>query len=626
MNILKKHRNILLLLIDMCMVFISDVCTYFIFINEYRYLEIGRKLLMHITLIDLLISSVVFLLFKFYRIIWRYARIRHLAKCFTASLVSVFLCSAFNIITEYPVLVPLNAHFIRFLLLAFFVVISRIAYISSFSYYKSKIIQDIEKNDVSGKKRLLIVGAGEMASLFFDDLGIGIPDIYKPVCIVDDDPAKLGRKLGGVTVIGKTDDIPKIVKEQRIDTIIVCINHIDEANRKRIFTKCNESGCTVSKMTLGVNENVENKIKKVSINDLLGRATINLENNELKSFINNKTVMVTGGGGSIGSELCRHIAVLNPRKLIIVDNYENSAYDIQQELLRKHGKDFPLSVEIVSVCDEDRMRLIFSEYRPDILYHAAAHKHVPLMEHNPEEAVKNNVFGTYITANLASEFKVEKFILVSTDKAVNPTNIMGATKRCCEIIVQSMNTSSETDFVAVRFGNVLGSNGSVIPLFEKQIANGGPVTVTHPDIIRYFMTIPEAVQLLLAAGSMATGGEIFVLDMGEPVKIAELAKQMIRLSGLIPDKDIEIKYTGLRPGEKLYEELLMSEEGLKSTNNKKIFIGKPNDINKDIFFGQLEKLKLAAFKNDISAVSELISEIVPTYHQPERDKIAGQAQ
>ncbi len=622
MDILKKHRNMLLLLIDMCMVFLSDIFTYFLFLNEYRASEIGRGNLIYIAVINVVLSGVVFYLFRMYRIIWRYARVRHLAKCFAVSLASVFLCSAFNIVSRFPEAVPFGAYFLRLVILTFLVMMSRILYVVLFSYYKSRILQEAEGQRLmaeNAKKRLMLVGAGEMATLFFDDIGKGVPDIYEPVCIVDDDPAKIGRKLRDVTIVGNTDRIPEIAKQERIDVIIVCIAHIDEQNKKRIFGKCYETDCHISKMVMGVNENVESKIRKISIDDLLGRETVNLENTALKGFIGGKTVMVTGGGGSIGSELCRHIAALNPKRLVIVDNYENNAYDIQQELFGAYGRSFPLSVEIISVCDEERMRLVFEEYKPDIVYHAAAHKHVPLMEHNPEEAVKNNIFGTYTTARLAIEHGVEKFVLVSTDKAVNPTNIMGATKRCCEMIVQSMNNICSTDFVAVRFGNVLGSNGSVIPLFEKQILNGGPVTVTHPDIIRYFMTIPEAVQLLLAAGSMAKGGEIFVLDMGEPVKIAELAKQLIRLSGLTPGRDIEIKYTGLRPGEKLYEELLMGEEGLTDTENKKIFIGQPIELDTDLFFRQLDELKECAYRNDIAAVTKLIAEIVPTYHKPEHD-------
>ena len=350
----------------------------------------------------------------------------------------------------------------------------------------------------------------------------------------------------------------------------------------------------------------------------MGRKAVTIENDGLREFIGGKCVMVTGGGGSIGSELCRNIARLAPSRLVIVDNYENNAYDIQQELIRTYKGKLNMETEIASVCDREKMRKLFTLYKPDIIYHAAAHKHVPFMEHDPEEAVKNNVFGTLTTARLADEFGVKRFVLVSTDKAVNPTNVMGATKRCCEMIVQGMDRISKTEFVAVRFGNVLGSHGSVIPLFERQIMEGGPVTVTDPEIIRYFMTIPEAVQLLLAAGSMAKGGEIFILDMGEPVKIADLAKQMIRLSGHVPNGDIKIEYTGLRPGEKLYEELLMAEEGLTNTEYEKIFIGAPSFVDINELTKQLDVLKEVANRNDSEGVKKMMAEIVPTYHRAKR--------
>jgi len=608
---LKKHRNLLLLFIDLAMVVLADTFTYLLLIIEYNSVGIGRKELLVISLINVVISVLVFCTFKIYSVIWRYARIRHLAQCFGAVLAAAVIGAAFNILSGYPDYIPTAVFFVRFTILVLMMIMSRIVYAILFSVYKRKIMQSsIGRSD---KKRLMIVGAGEVASLFFDDLGKGIPDDYDVVCIVDDDDTKIGRKLCGVEIVGTTDDIPRIAAEEDIDNIIVCIAHTPEHDKKRIYQKCYETDCHISKMAVGVNDNVESKIRKINIDDLLGRETVNLDDSELKSFIGGKTVMVTGGGGSIGSELTRRIASLKPKKLIIVDNYENNAYDVQQELLSKYKDNINLVVEIASVCDKEKIDVIFERHKPEILYHAAAHKHVPLMENNPEEAVKNNVFGTYTVARAAAKHGVLKFVLVSTDKAVNPTNIMGATKRCCAMIVQSMNGLSVTEFVAVRFGNVLGSNGSVIPLFEKQIMKGGPVTVTHPEIIRYFMTIPEAVELLLAAGNMAKGGEIFVLDMGEPVKIADLARQIIRLAGLAPGRDIEIKYTGLRPGEKLYEELLMDEEGLKDTAHKKIFIGSPIDIDRDKFFAQLEELRPVAYANESERVLELVAEIVPTY-------------
>lgn len=611
MEFLKRHRNLLLLFIDLTMVVLTDAFTYLLLILEYNSVGIGRSELLVISLINVVISAVVFCVFKLYSIIWRYAKIRHLAKCFSAVFAAVVIGASFNILSGYPKVIPNAVYFVRFAVLVLIMIMSRIGYANVFSMYKRRISHIT--SSVKDRKRLMIVGAGEMASLFFDDIGKGIPDIYEPICIVDDDPAKIGRKLCGVEIAGTTEDIPRLAGEENIDVIIVCIAHATEEERKRIYKRCYETDCHISKMVLGVNENVESKIRKINIDDLLGREAVSLDKSDLKSFIYGKTVMVTGGGGSIGSELSRRIASLSPKKLVIVDNYENNAYAVQQEILSKYKDKINLVVEIASVCDKEKMDLIFNRHKPEILYHAAAHKHVPLMEHNPEEAVKNNVFGTLTVAKAAAEHGVLKFVLVSTDKAVNPTNIMGATKRCCEMIVQSMNGLSMTEFVAVRFGNVLGSNGSVIPLFEKQIMDGGPVTVTHPDIIRYFMTIPEAVELLLAAGNMAKGGEIFVLDMGEPVKIADLARQIIRLAGLVPGKDIEIKYTGLRPGEKLYEELLMDEEGLKETAHKKIFIGNQINVDRDRFFAQLEELKLVAFENNAEKVVELIAKIVPTY-------------
>ncbi|MGL4731412.1 MAG: UDP-N-acetylglucosamine 4,6-dehydratase family protein, partial [Clostridium sp.] len=359
------------------------------------------------------------------------------------------------------------------------------------------------------------------------------------------------------------------------------------------------------------------KIRDVQIEDLLGREPIKVNLAEMSEYLQNKVVLVTGGGGSIGSELCRQVASFNPKQLIILDNYENNAYAIQQELIRKYGSSLNLKTVIASIREEKRMDEIFNKYKPDAVFHAAAHKHVPLMEKSPSEAIKNNIFGTRNVATLADKYKVKRFVLISTDKAVNPTNIMGATKRAAEMIIQTMNETSETEFVAVRFGNVLGSNGSVIPLFKKQIEEGGPVTITHPDIIRYFMTIPEAVQLVIQAGGMAKGGEIFVLDMGDPVKIVDLADNLIRLSGFEPNVDIKIKFTGLRPGEKLYEELLMSEEGLTNTDHKKIFIGKPIDFDSERCKMNLEILKSIVDKEEVDLIDNVMRELVTTYIRPE---------
>ena len=462
---------------------------------------------------------------------------------------------------------------------------------------------------------VMIIGAGAAANSIMKEIEASQYISLSVKCFIDDNPGCHGKFLRGVPIVGGRDKIMDAVGQYAIDEIIIAIPSAVTKERKDILEICKETGCklrTLPGMYQLINGEVSvSKLKDVEIEDLLGREPIKINIDEIIGYVSGKVVMVTGGGGSIGSELCRQIAGHNPKQLIIVDIYENNAYEIQQELIRKYPE-LNLKVLIASVRNTNRMDKIFETYRPEIVYHAAAHKHVPLMEESPNEAIKNNVFGTYKTAKAADKYGVKKFVLISTDKAVNPTNIMGASKRICEMIIQMMNEKSNTNFVAVRFGNVLGSNGSVIPLFKKQIAERGPVTVTHPDIIRYFMTIPEAVSLVLQAGAYAKGGEIFVLDMGEPMKIVDLAKNLIKLSGYKVGEDIEIKFTGLRPGEKMYEELLMSEEGLKQTANKMIFIGKPIEFDKDEFEKQLERLKIAG-ESEASYVKEVVKEIVPTY-------------
>ena len=436
-------------------------------------------------------------------------------------------------------------------------------------------------------------------------------------CIIDDNPGCHGKFLRGVPIVGGRDKIIDAVGQYAVDEIIFAIPSANTQTRKEILDICKESGCklrTLPGIYQLINGDVSvSKLKEVEIEDLLGRDPIEINTEEVLNYVSGKVVLVTGGGGSIGSELCRQIAGHHPKQLVIVDIYENNAYDIQQELIRKHPE-LNLQVLIASVRNTARINDIFATYRPNIVFHAAAHKHVPLMEVSPNEAIKNNVMGTYKTAKAADKYGAEKFVLISTDKAVNPTNVMGASKRICEMVIQMMNQKSETNFVAVRFGNVLGSNGSVIPLFKKQIAEGGPVTVTDPNIIRYFMTIPEAVSLVLQAGAYARGGEIFVLDMGKPVKILDLATNLIKLSGYKVGEDIEIEFTGLRPGEKMYEELLMDEEGLKKTANKMIFIGKPIDFDTEVFEKQLEELFLHAKQEDKDIRKE-IKDIVPTYQE-----------
>ena len=482
--------------------------------------------------------------------------------------------------------------------------------------------EKINKNQDNKANNLLIIGAGMGAREIIIAIKNNMRDKYNIVGIIDDDISKINHYILGVKVLGTRYDIPKIAKEKNVDLIFFAINKIDAISRRKILEICQETG--VKTRVLPTTEEVitkhgaMNSLRDVQIEDLLGREPVHLDNKNINSLIKNKTVLVTGGGGSIGSELCRQIVKYDPKRLVILDIYENNLYDIEMELRAEYPK-LNLEAIVASVRDKARLNNVFETYKPEIVFHVAAHKHVPLMEKSPLEAIKNNVFGTYNVVNCADEYGVEKFVLISTDKAVNPTNIMGASKRVCEMIVQAKNKVSNTEYAAVRFGNVLGSNGSVIPLFKKQIERGGPVTVTHKDITRFFMTIPEAVQLILQAVTYAKGGEIFVLDMGEPVKIYDLAVSLIKLLGYEPNVDIPIEITGLRPGEKLYEEILMSEEGLTSTKHNKIFITEPMSITMEELEEKLEKLKelLKLEKDENSEVKRYIKEIVPTFKEPE---------
>lgn len=482
--------------------------------------------------------------------------------------------------------------------------------------------------NMENRMKVLIVGAGSAGKLILKEIFENPQLNMCPVGIIDDDENKRGKSYYNVPVIGTTNDIEQIVKNLQIDEVIFSIAKIKRRRKREIMQICNNTKCKI-KTIPGIYELIDGrvsikKIRDVEIEDLLGRESVQIRDKEVLRFIKGKKVLVTGAGGSIGSELCRQITSLNPSELILVDIYENNVYELQQELIRKY-ENMDLKVLIASVRDKNRMEEIFINYQPEIVFHAAAHKHVPLMEDSPCEAIKNNVFGTLNVAELSAKHKVKRFVLISTDKAVNPTNIMGATKRCCEMIVQTLNKSSETEFVAVRFGNVLGSNGSVVPLFKKQIEEGGPVKVTHPEITRFFMTIPEAVSLVLEAGAIARGGEIFVLNMGEPVKILDLAKNLISLSGLEPDVDIKIEFTGLRPGEKLYEEILMDEEGLRETVKSQIYIGQPIEVDEEDFFDKLRYLNEVAEKNDEEEVRYVVKGIVPTYIIKEErgvDKVA----
>lgn len=496
--------------------------------------------------------------------------------------------------------------------------------------FKRAFIKINDAGAIDVGERTLIVGAGNAGRIILEDIFNAKQDSDNPsksifpVGFVDDDRLKENNVINGVRVLGQTTDIPEICQKENISLIIFAIPSCGEEERKRILDICSKTKCKIkiipyiSKLLLDENEDgtrLLNQVKDIRIEDLLGRPPITFDKSSIKSLVDGKVCMITGGGGSIGSELVRQIAQYNPKRIVIVDIYENNAYDIQQELRLEYGDKVNLDTIIASVRDYDKMEQIFAKERPDLVWHAAAHKHVPLMETVPCEAIKNNIFGTYNVARLAQKYGVKKFVMISTDKAVNPTNVMGATKRCCEMIIQYMSQNTTgTDFVTTRFGNVLGSNGSVIPIFRRQIENGKPITVTHPDIIRYFMTIPEAVSLVLEAASMAKGGEIFVLDMGEPVKITTLAENLCRMYGKIPYKDVEIKFTGLRPGEKLFEELLMDEEGLKQTDNEKIFIGNQIHIDKDKLLHSLDELKECASENDDDEALKLLAEIVPTFN------------
>ena len=475
-----------------------------------------------------------------------------------------------------------------------------------------------EYRHTSEQLKIMIIGAGEATSVLMREISNSrYLDNSKVVCIIDDDLGKVGKYIRGVKIVGTRDHIKEYARYYDIDEIIFAIPSASTKDKREILNICKETSCNL-KILPGVYQMVDGEInikdlRNVDVLDLLGRDPVKVDIESIMGYVKDKTVLVTGGGGSIGSELCRQLVSHKPKCLVIFDIYENNAYDIQQELKIKYP-DANVVTLIGSIRNTSRLESVFEQYKPDIVYHAAAHKHVPLMEVSPNEAIKNNVVGTWNVAKMADKYGVKKFVMISTDKAVNPTNVMGATKRICEMIIQSFNEKSKTDFVAVRFGNVLGSNGSVIPLFKRQIEAGGPVTVTHPDIIRYFMTIPEAVSLVLQAGAYAKGGEIFILDMGEPVKIDDLAKNLIRLSGYTLGVDMEIKYTGLRPGEKLYEELLMNEEGMQDTDNKLIHIGRPIEFDKEHFYEKLEELKEMAYAEDSADIRKKIMEVVDTYH------------
>ncbi len=561
-------------------------------------------------LLQMVMVSLVFYAGHLYAIMWGVSGVREMMQVLLACLVAA-LAQSVGILL-FDARMPRSYYVLWFVLMAGAAMSGRVSF-QILQKITDRINRFLEK---SIPPRVMIIGAGKAGTLILKEMKASEKVHGYPVCMIDDDKDKQGRVIDGVSIVGSRKDIARLVREKGIDEIYVAIPTAPPEDIRDILKICQGTGCQV-KILPGVyqlmnGEVTISRLRKVEIEDLLGREPVNVNLDEIMGYVKGKVVLVTGGGGSIGSELCRQLAGHKVKQLIIFDIYENNAYEIQQELKRKYPH-LDLVVLIGSVRNTNRLDYLFRTYRPDIVYHAAAHKHVPLMEDSPNEAIKNNVLGTYKTARAAIKYKVQRFILISTDKAVNPTNIMGASKRLCEMVVQMSNQKSSTEFVAVRFGNVLGSNGSVIPLFKQQIENGGPVTVTHKDIIRYFMTIPEAVSLVIQAGAYAKGGEIFVLNMGNPVRILDMAENLIRLSGYEPYKDIDICFTGLRPGEKLYEELLMDEEGLQKTVNDRIFIGKPIDMDYDRFEKALQRLGEAAL-SETANVRELVHDLVPEYH------------
>ncbi|MCR4436303.1 MAG: nucleoside-diphosphate sugar epimerase/dehydratase [Clostridiales bacterium] len=610
----QKIRSGFLAIFDIALINISVALAYLLrFDGDFKNIPPELRInFVHLAIAATAIKIVCYIFFRLYSSLWKYASIYEMISIVGAAFVSNAIVLGFIFIARLAV--PRSIFIITIFIDTFLIGGVRFSYRIFRRLIRGEIIR------FKGSKRVLIVGGGEAGAIIIKELNQHAELNSIPVAIIDDDKYKQGRKINGVPILGQRKDIVKVVEKKRIDEIIIAIPSANKKNINEIYDECAKTDCKV-KILPSVSELIDEsvivqKIRDVNIEDLLGRDPIHLDVDEIASYLTGKVVLVTGGGGSIGSELCRQIAGYNPKQLIILDNYENNAYDIQNELLYSYPG-LNLATVIANIREKHRMDRVFSKYKPDVVFHAAAHKHVPLMEANPTEAIKNNVFGTLNVAECADKYGVGRFVLISTDKAVNPTNIMGATKRMAEMIIQGINRHSKTEFVAVRFGNVLGSNGSVIPLFKRQIEQGGPVTVTHPEVIRYFMTIPEAVQLVIQAGAMAKGGEIFVLDMGQPVKIYDLAKNLIRLSGFEPDLDIKIEFTGLRPGEKLYEELLLAEEGMQATKNDKIFVAQPVFTDLALLKREIDYLKEIVMTNGDEAV-DYIQTIVPTYRKAER--------
>lgn len=611
-----NRRKLVLMLADIFIMIASGaLCFWVVSLLQWGVYSDKRTLLA--TVLCTFFSFVCLYISGAYSKMWRYFHIRDYLSCLLGTAVGIFLSALFCYLVEKTL--DWSFWTLYFFSATFGIILFRVLFRRTFLVLTSE-------GGAKGQKRTLIVGAGQAGRMLVNEMLTGADCPYLPMCLADDDFGKLHMSIQQIMVEGTTEDIPFLCEKFSIETILVAIPSCTEEERQRILNICEKTGREIKLIPylselLFQEQPLLSQAQDIQIEDLLGRAPVTFDNQDIEHLIHGKVCMVTGGGGSIGSEHCRQIARYAPRQLIILDIYENNAYEIQQELLMEYGDSLHMETLISSVRDYDKMRLIFDRYRPQIVFHAAAHKHVPLMETVPEEAVKNNVIGTYNIASLAHSFHADKFVLISTDKAVNPTNVMGATKRCCEMLVQYMAQNHKgTDYVTVRFGNVLGSNGSVIPLFRKQIESGRAVTITHKDIIRYFMTIPEAVSLVMQAGAIAKGGEIFVLDMGAPVKIVTLAENLIRQYGKEPYKDVPIRFTGLRPGEKLYEELLMNEEGLQSTNNHKIFIGSQIEIEPASFIEKLHQLKDRADSNDSEGTLEMLQEMVPTFHHLTHEK------
>jgi len=610
---LRKNRRFLLICFDAFSLAAAYLITW-IAIQGRTSLAEYRSTMFSSTVLFVLIYLIVFVLMGIYDSLWRYAEIYEFFRCLLAAVISVSVYIGISVFIYNNKTIPLSVYLMSSIFSVSVTLYSRLTY---------RMIRNTRLAPSGNRRRrVMVVGAGEAASTLLHEIFKDPNSDNNVVCAVDDNPQKLSRTIMGVKIMGQTKDIPALVTQCNIDTILIAIPSAEEQDKRRILNLCSKTPCTIRLLPditkiISSGRDLLAAVRDIRVEDLLGREEVELDSGNLAS-VADKIVMVTGGGGSIGSELCYQIAASSPKKLIIIEISENAAYEVEQNLQMRYGEDLDIDIRIASVRDGDKMGILIEELRPDIIFHAAAHKHVPLMEISPEEAVKNNVCATFNLAESSERCGVGTFVLVSTDKAVNPTSIMGATKRICEMILQAKSQSSKTRFVAVRFGNVLGSSGSVIPLFKNQIAAGGPVTVTHPDIVRYFMTVHEAVNLVIRAAEIAAGGEIFILDMGYQVRILDLAENLIRLAGFLPYRDIAIEFTGLRPGEKLYEELLLSEEGMKSTEHAKIFIENPQEIDAKRVFEDYEQLKKLALSNRNEEVVAKVISMVPTFKLSER--------